>query len=151
MSLTLAPETWDSDDARVLRDAQQAEIRAVYGRDDTEPGVIPSAADIDLFLVARDLDGRAVACGGLRRLDAHTGEVKRMYVVPDRRRTGAAARVLAALEDSARTLGWTHLRLETGDRLAGAIAFYTRAGYRPIPNFGAYVGESISRCFERAL
>jgi GNAT superfamily N-acetyltransferase len=59
--------------------------------------------------------------------------------------------VLAALEDSARSLGWTHLRLETGDRLAAALAFYTRAGYRPIPNFGAYVGESISCCFERAL
>ena len=74
-----------------------------------------------------------------------------MYVRPERRGTGAAQAVLDALEAHARATGWTHLRLETGVRQPEAIAFYTRAGYRPIPNFGPYAGEATSVCFERAL
>jgi GNAT superfamily N-acetyltransferase len=140
---------WDSPAATVLRTAQQAEIRGIYGQD-TEPGVTPSAEDIDLFLVAWDA-ARAVGCGGLRRLDATTGEIKRMYVVPSARGSGVADAVLAALEDAARGFGWAHLRLETGDRLDAAQAFYRRAGYRPIENFGPYAGEPVSRCFERDL
>ena len=59
--------------------------------------------------------------------------------------------VLTALEAHARTLGWTHLRLETGTEQPDAIAFYTRHGYAPIPCFGHYTEEPTSRCFERAL
>lgn len=149
MPLIVRPEPWDSPDATSLREAQQAEIRGVYGQD-TEPGVKPSAEDIDLFVVARDA-GLAVGCGALRRLDATSGEIKRMYVAPSARGSGVADAVLAALEDAARRFGWSHLRLETGDRLDAAQAFYRRAGYRPIENFGPYAGEPVSRCFERDL
>jgi GNAT superfamily N-acetyltransferase len=142
---------WDSPDAEALRAAQRAEIAERYGRPDSEPGVAPSAGDIAHFVVAYSPDGVPLGCGGLRRLDPAAGEVKRMYVVPSARGTGVAAAVLAALEDYARAAGWTRLRLETGDRQPDAVRFYTRAGYRPIPRFGAYAEEPTSRCFERTL
>jgi GNAT superfamily N-acetyltransferase len=136
-------------DADELRAAQRVEIAARYGRPDSEPGVAPSAGDIAHFVVAYDPD--AVGCGGLRRLDDRTGEIKRMYVRAERRGTGVAGAVLTALETHARELGWTRLRLETGDQQPDAVAFYTRAGYTPIPRFGAYAAEPSSLCFEREL
>lgn len=79
------------------------------------------------------IDG--VACGGLRRLDATTAEVKRMYVRPAHRRKGHARRLLAELEATARELGYTRIRLDTGPLQPEAAALYASAGYRAI---GAY-------------
>ncbi len=104
-----------------------------------------------MFVVARDGSGAAVGCGGLRYLGDAAGEVKRMYVRPDRRGSGAAALVLAALEEWARGRGWKCLRLETGDRQPDAVRFYTRSGYTPVPGFGAYADEPPSLCLERTL
>jgi GNAT superfamily N-acetyltransferase len=150
MTFAVGPEPWDSPDATALREAQQRELRARYDGQ-PEPGVTPSTADMDAFFVARDVDGIAVACGGLRGLDRASAEIKRMFVRPERRGSGAATAVLAALEGHARDRGWTHLRLETGVRQPDAIAFYSRAGYVRIPNFGGYTDEPTSVCFERAL
>jgi GNAT superfamily N-acetyltransferase len=146
----VTPVPWDDPDAVALRAAQRAEIEARYGPD-SEPGVAPSAADIAHFVVAYSRDSRPVGCGGLRQLDPHCGELKRMYVVPGARGTGVADAVLAALETYARSVGWTRLRLETGLAQPEAVRFYTRSGYRPIPGFGPYAGKPSSLCFERVL
>ncbi|MFC0601919.1 GNAT family N-acetyltransferase [Streptomyces palmae] len=142
---------WEHPDAVALRARQRAEIAEIYGTPDSEPGVAPSAADIAVFFVASADDGGAMGCGGLRDLGGGIGEVKRMYVDPARRGSGVAEGVLSALEKWARGQGWTRLRLETGDGQPAAVRFYTRCGYRPIPNFGAYAGVAGSRCFERLL
>ncbi len=141
---------WDDAAGVALRDAQQTEVSARYGVDDSEPGVTPSAADITLFLVAFDGD-RPVGCGGLRSLDATRGEVKRMYVVPGRRGTGVSTTILHALEDAARTLGWAELLLETGTEQPDAMRFYEREGFTSIPNYGHYVGSEQSRCYAKRL
>ncbi|WP_026122472.1 GNAT family N-acetyltransferase [Nocardiopsis halotolerans] len=143
--------SWDDPDATALRAAQRAEIADRYGTPDSEPGVAPSADDIAVFVVARDAAGTAVGCGGLRPLDEDTGEIKRMYVVPERRGSGAAALVLGALEEWASDRGWRCLRLEAGDRQPDAVRFYTRSGYEPIPGFGAYADSPASLCFEKPL
>jgi GNAT superfamily N-acetyltransferase len=104
---------FDHPDAAALRAAQRAELAVRYGTPDSEPGPAPTAADTAVFLLARDEQGRALGCGALRELGGGLGEVKRMYVAPERRRSGVAAAVLAALEAEALTRGWTHLRLET--------------------------------------
>lgn len=142
---------WDHPDAELLRGAQRVEIAERYRTVDSEPGPAPTAADIVVFVIARDADGSAVGCGGLRRLDAVSGEIKRMYVVPASRGSGVADAVLAALEASALRFGWTHLRLETGDRQPDAVAFYTRNGYTPIERFGPYLHSPSSLCYGRAL
>jgi putative acetyltransferase len=144
---------WDDPAGALLRTAQRAELTERYQDPNSEPGPAPSADDITLFLLAFDDYGTTpIACGGLRRIDEHHGEVKRMYVVPDRRGSGVATLVLRALEAIARDeLGWTRLVLETGDRQPDAIRFYEREGYTRIPNFGYYAASSYSLCYERAL
>jgi GNAT superfamily N-acetyltransferase len=77
-----------------------------------------------------------------------------MYVVPAARGRGVSKVVLAGLEDVARERGWTTLRLETGTKQPEAIGLYSRAGYRPIEAFGAYVDApdaEDSLFFERIL
>jgi GNAT superfamily N-acetyltransferase len=142
--------TWDDAAGAALREAQQTEVSARYGVDDSEPGVKPSAADMTLFLVASD-GGEPVGCGGLRALDATRGEVKRMYVEPGRRGTGVSTMILRALEDAARTLGWEELLLETGTEQPDAMRFYEREGFTSIPNYGHYIGSAHSRCYAKTL
>lgn len=156
MPWTITTTPFDDPDAERLRRAQRRELDDRYGSSDHEPGVPPSAADVPVFLVARDTDGTPLACGGLRLLaDDVLGpgvvEVKRMYAAPEARGTGVAAAVLRALEDEARRLGAPRLVLETGPAQPDAIRFYRREGYEPIPLFGAYVGSDVSVCFGRSL
>ncbi|MER5887917.1 GNAT family N-acetyltransferase [Streptomyces sp. NPDC001941] len=150
---------WTHPHAAALRARQRAEIAERYGTPDSEPGVPPSADDIAAFFVAYEPGGTAVGCGGLRHLGKEdvdgaaeeAGEVKRMYVEPAWRGTGAARLVLSALEEWALEQGWTLLRLETGDAQPDAVRFYTRCGYEPVQPFGAYVDAERSLCFARRL
>ncbi|MEV6345820.1 GNAT family N-acetyltransferase [Actinoplanes sp. NPDC051851] len=148
---TIEARDWDDPAGAALRAAQRTELDARYGTDDHEPGTPPSAADIDLFLVAVAPDGRSLGCGALRRLDATSAEVKRMYVSPESRGSGVATGILRALEEAATGRGWTTIRLETGHGQPDAMRFYEREGYREIPLFGAYVGSDLSVCYERSL
>jgi putative acetyltransferase len=151
MTWTIEPRPWDDPAGAALRAAQRAELDARYGTGDHEPGTPPSATDIDLFLVAMDADGTPIGCGALRRLDATTAEVKRMFVAPAARGSGASTAILRALESAALDRGWTTIRLETGPAQPDAMRFYQREGYHEIPLFGAYVGSHLSVCYERAL
>jgi ribosomal protein S18 acetylase RimI-like enzyme len=104
-----------------------------------------------VFLVARDDAGAAVGCGGLRAIEPGLVEIKRMYVPPERRGTGVAPTLLAALEEAARAHGARRVVLETGPGQPEAIALYRRYGYCEIPCYGAYSGAPLSLCFERVL
>lgn len=143
---------WDDPAGAALRKEQRVELDARYGSGDHEPRPLPSAADIDHFLVAVDpASGVALGCGALRRLDETSAEIKRMYVVPHARGTGLATALLRALEAAAVERGWTTIRLETGNAQPDAQRFYAREGYRQIPLFGIYVGSPVSVCYEREL
>lgn len=146
---------WTDPEGAHLRCEQRAEIAIRYGTDDSEPGVKPTAADIAEFVVAT-VDGKPVACGGLRELhgddaDAGNAEIKRMFVRSNSRGSGAAVSVLKALEARAMKRGWTRLVLETGVAQPDAIRFYEREGYTKIPNFGHYAGNSDSICYGKTL
>jgi ribosomal protein S18 acetylase RimI-like enzyme len=97
------------------------------------------------------IDGQPVACGAFRAMDDGAAEIKRMDVVPERRGRGFSKLVLAELERRAARMGYAVARLETGTRQPEAIALYERSGYRRIPNFGIYVGNPQSVCFEKGL
>jgi putative acetyltransferase len=150
-TIEITTVSWDDPDAVHLRDAQRTELDARYGTDDHEPGAVPTAETVTVFLMARDESGTALGCGGIRLLGPGSGEVKRMYVEPSARGTGVAAALLRALEEHARGLGITRLLLETGTGQPDAIRFYQREGYEPIEAYGPYVGEPLSRCFARDL
>ena len=155
MSLVIRAMPWDDPAGETLRSAQQNEISVRYGTPDSEPGPKPTAADISVFLVAFDVsaDGNEtpVGCGGLRTLDDVHGEIKRMYVIPERRGTGISTAVLTALEREARGRGWERVVLETGDQQQDAVRFYEREGYTSIPLFGYYADSPLSLCYEKVL
>lgn len=155
-SVTIERVAWTHPDAERLRAAQRVELDARYGSDDHEPGVVPSAEDVPVFLLARDPHGEAIVCGGLRLLDDDVlgegvAEIKRMYAAPQARGTGAATALLSALERAADELGLRRLVLETGSAQPDAVRFYEREGYAPIPLYGHYVQSDLSLCFAKAL
>ncbi len=103
------------------------------------------------FIVAWRGD-EALGCGALRPMDeTDTVEIKRMFVRPEARRQGISRLILTALEDLAHEFGYQKVRLETGTRNPEALALYQSSGYRPIPCYGIYVNEPLSRCFEKNL
>lgn len=103
-----------------------------------------------VFLVAWDGDV-AVGCGGLRKHDPTTAEIKRMYTAPRARRQGISRAVLHALEERAREMGYHRVVLETGTAQPEAIALYERAGYTRIPGYGAYRDTDRARCYGKDL
>jgi len=86
------------------------------------------------FLVAR-LDGHAVGCAGLRRMDAHAVEIKRMWTSPAARGQGVARAMLQRLEEIARQAGYQRLQLDTNGALVEAHALYRRTGFTEIGRY----------------
>ncbi len=83
------------------------------------------------FLTVR-LDGRAIGCGAVRKLDETTAEIKRMWIDPAVRGRGVGRRLLAALESAAARLGCRLVRLDTSSHLPEALGLYRSTGYSEI-------------------
>jgi putative acetyltransferase len=148
----IAPEDATSADAAGLIAELSEELACRYDYVDDGSGHFRPEDVVarGVFLVGR-LGGQAVASGAIRPLEGDVGEVKRMYVKPGARGQGLSKRLLAALEDAARRMGYVALRLETGDRQPEAIRLYESAGYQRIEPFGGYHGSQRSVCFEKRL
>lgn len=92
-----------------------------------------------------------VGCGAIKAFEENAMEVKRMYVLPEKRGLGIAAIVLNELEIWAKAFGRQRCVLETGDDMLSAVRLYQKAGYQRIPNYGQYVDVANSVCFEKWL
>ncbi|HEY3719308.1 MAG TPA: helix-turn-helix domain-containing GNAT family N-acetyltransferase [Roseiarcus sp.] len=88
-----------------------------------------------VFVLAR-LEGDPVGCGGLKRVDEITGEIKRVWTAPSARGLGVARKVVRRLEAAARDLGLKGVRLDTNRVLTEAQALYRAEGYREVERFG---------------
>ncbi|XAS77641.1 GNAT family N-acetyltransferase [Dermatophilaceae bacterium Sec6.4] len=141
-------------DAQVLIGELDDDMVARYGgKDATAVAPQQFAAPHGIFVVASDERG-LIGCAGLRATDEVARgdiELKRMYVRVSRRREGHAVRLLVALEEHSRARGFSRIILETGSPQHEAIAFYESAGFEPIPNFGYYKEDELSRCFGKRL
>lgn len=149
----ITPEDVCSDAAVRLISELSGELARRYDHVDDGSGHFrPEDVGIprSVFLIGR-LAGEPVACGAVRPLEGDVAEVKRMYVVPAMRGRGFSKRLLVALEEAARNMGYVAIRLETGDRQPEAIRLYESAGYQRIEPFGIYVGSGRSVCFEKRL
>jgi GNAT superfamily N-acetyltransferase len=105
-----------------------------------DPGRSLPADDDDMrpprgvFVVA-SVDGEAVAGGGLKPCAPGIASLKRMWVSPSVRGLGFGRRMLGALEQQARELGYATVRLETNRALTEAITLYRTSGYAEVPAF----------------
>ena len=102
-----------------------------------------------VLLIARDGDAPA-GCVALRRLDAGTGEMKRMYVREAYRGGGLGRRLAGAVIEEARNRGYVRVLLDTLPKLAPAIALYRDLGFRET---GPYLASPTpgALCFELRL
>jgi GNAT superfamily N-acetyltransferase len=129
------------------------EARALYPELFAPDSPAPSNAPLgqrEFYLLAWR-DGVAVGCGALRRIDATTGEVRRMFVTRSARREGVARTLLARLEAEAMALGYRRLVLETGVRQKPAMALYRASGWRRTKPYGTFVGDATSVCFGKTV
>jgi GNAT superfamily N-acetyltransferase len=96
------------------------------------------------FLVARrgGAAGPPVGGVGVRAIHPGIGQIRRLWVDPEQRGHGIARALMSGVEDAARELGLTDLRLGTGDRQPEAVALYESTGWervlvgndgRPVP------------------
>ena len=83
------------------------------------------------LLVARDGDDPA-GCVALRRLDAHSCEMKRLFVRPSRRGGGLGRALAMAIVAEARRLGYASMRLDTVPGMEAAQKLYEALGFREI-------------------
>jgi putative acetyltransferase len=92
------------------------------------------AAEGGVILLALHLN-EPVGAIALRRLDAVSGEVKRLYLRPDFRGRGWGKRLLQAIIDQARALGYQRLFADTLPVMADALSMYERIGFARIPAY----------------
>jgi len=143
----VAREPYDHDGPRSVVAQAEAEIVERYGElDDGELGLTAAMFDPPngAFLVARRVDAAGPPLGGvgLRAIHPGVGQIRRLWVDPGWRGQGVARALMAGIEDAARELGLTVLRLGTGDRQPEAVALYESSGWervlvgndgRPVP------------------
>lgn len=76
--------------------------------------------------------GDAFGVGCLRGIALDIGEIKRMYVEPAQRGTGAGWALLDGLIAAAREAGYARLQLDSLDFMTDAHRLYRRHGFEPI-------------------
>ncbi len=93
----------------------------------------------------------AVGCGAFKPHNDQCVEIKRMFVPISLRGQGIASRILRALENWAKDIGYQFTILETGKGQPEAIGLYLKKGYHITENYGQYKGIENSVCFKKEL
>ena len=128
------------DAQRCLR-AYEAELDERFDTGFAVDSALPLPADelrapAGCFLVAYQ-GGEPVGCGGLKLHGTDAAEIKRVWVDRGSRGLGLARRLIAELEERARSAGASAVQLDTNRTLVEAIAMYRRLGYVEIEAFNA--------------
>jgi len=80
---------------------------------------------------------RPVGCIALRRIDATTGEVKRLYVRPEARGRRTGRQLVEQVIAAARAIGYRRLVLDTLPQMVEAQSLYRSFGFSEIPAYYA--------------
>ncbi|MCB5189064.1 GNAT family N-acetyltransferase [Methylobacillus caricis] len=113
---------------------------------------MPAATELwQPSMLVAELNGRLLGCVAMQGYSPQEAEIKRLYVIPSARERGIARHLLLAIEEHAIAKGYTRMLVETGKLQPAAIALYLRMAYREIAPFGPYIGNPVSRCFEKSL
>jgi len=79
------------------------------------------------------LDGEAVGCAALHKLEDGICEMKRLYVRPSARGLGIGKKLSEQIVSEARLIGCRRMRLDTiATQMPAAVALYRAQGFREI-------------------
>jgi GNAT superfamily N-acetyltransferase len=137
-AISFALEASDTPVSEELQRAYFADIAERYPG--WSPDLIPSADPAEVAppvgaWVVAYLGDVPVGCGGVKRLDERTVELKRIYLAESARGHGVGRRLLQELEQHARAFGYECVRLDTGDLQPEALGLFRTAGYVEIPDY----------------
>lgn len=106
--------------------------------------------NIDTVIIAY-LDNIAVGCGCFRLYNDEIVEIKRMFVLPEKRKLGISSLILKELESWIKELEYKEILLETGKNMIAPINLYKKYGYQIIDNYGNYVNVDNSICMKKII
>ena len=138
-AVTIAPEAAVGAAAQYCLGEYYRELQERFdGGFDPELSLVPSLDEFapprGTFLLVR-LNGDPVGCGGLKPISREAAYLKRMWIAPGARGLGLARGLLSSLEDNARAMGYSVVRLETNKALVEAQQLYRSAGYAEVAPF----------------
>lgn len=93
----------------------------------TLPGIYQPPAG---SLLIATCDSEPAGCVALKRVDATTSELKRMYVRPQFRGKRIGQRLVSVLVAGARALGYERIVLDSHATMTNAHAIYSDVGFR---------------------
>jgi ribosomal protein S18 acetylase RimI-like enzyme len=130
----------DLEQARILfrEYAEQVDAPCCFATFNEEVATLPGeyALPAGRLLLARR-DGQAAGCVAMRRLDAGSGEMKRLYVRQAFRGDGLGRTLTALVIAAAREQHYARLLLDTLPKMGEAIALYRALGFRETGPYSA--------------
>ena len=148
--IEIREEDINSADAEKLIEELSSELKNITCRDGKSSfNNDDMLNDRAIFVVARDLNGKALGCGALRYFSDEVAEIKRVYAREKSKGTGS--KIIKFLEAKARELGYKKLILETGRINKKAVNFYKKHNYQVITGYGKYVNMPESVCFTKFI
>ncbi len=153
LNIVPASTAKDVEEARILFGEYSSLVAEAlcFQNFDAELEALPGdyAPPTGVLLIARDGEA-AAGCVALRRVDAGTGEMKRMYVRERYRGSGLGRRLALAVIEEAKQRRYARMVLDTLPKLATAIALYRDLGFRET---GPYLASPTpgALCFELRL
>ena len=150
-TITITCERPDTPDSQVLIAELDAYLDPLYPSESRYGYSVEKLLTQGVVFFVLRVGDAPVGCGGLQFFGTEYAEIKRLYIREAFRGRGLAPQLLDQLIAYARSQKITVLRLETGMHQHAAIRLYERAGFIPIPRFGDYRDDPLSRFYERLL